>query len=184
VRSSGNTLDPYHHVRIAGDLDADHQLLIVGGEDHKTGQAADADQRHARLVEWTRKRFPVLGEPLYRWSGQVMEPVDGLAFIGLNPGDRHIYIATGDSGNGMTHGTIAGMLLGDLTASRENAWAKVYEPSRKALKSLGEFAKENANVGGFPDGVKVDNSYVTPVLPSIGFEGKADLFREMKALAG
>ena len=38
--------------------------------------------------------------------------------------------------------------------------------------------------GGFPDGVKVDNSYVTlPELPGIGFEGKADLYREMRALA-
>ena len=39
--------------------------------------------------------------------------------------------------------------------------------------------------GGFPDGVKVENSYVTlPELPGIGFEGKADLYAEMKALAG
>ncbi|MDB5846730.1 MAG: Mandelate racemase/muconate lactonizing enzyme C-terminal domain protein [Rhodoferax sp.] len=38
--------------------------------------------------------------------------------------------------------------------------------------------------GGFPDGVKVDNGYVTlPALPGIGFEGKADLYAEMKALA-
>ncbi|MBX3652563.1 MAG: mandelate racemase/muconate lactonizing enzyme family protein [Ramlibacter sp.] len=38
--------------------------------------------------------------------------------------------------------------------------------------------------GGFPDGVKVDGSYVTlPELPGIGFEGKADLIREMRALA-
>ena len=38
--------------------------------------------------------------------------------------------------------------------------------------------------GGFPDGVKVDNGYVTlPELPGIGFEGKADLYREMSALA-
>ena len=38
--------------------------------------------------------------------------------------------------------------------------------------------------GGFPDGVKVDNSYVTlPDLPGIGFEGKADLIAEMRALA-
>jgi hypothetical protein len=105
--------------------------LIVGGEDHKTGQADDAGERHARLVDWTRERFPVLGEPLYRWSGQVMEPVDGLAFIGRNPGDRNVYIVTGDSGNGMTHGTIAGMLLGDLIASRTNAWAQIYDPSPK-----------------------------------------------------
>ena len=38
--------------------------------------------------------------------------------------------------------------------------------------------------GGFPDGVKVENSYVTlPDLPGIGFEGKADLYREMQALS-
>ncbi len=38
--------------------------------------------------------------------------------------------------------------------------------------------------GGFPDGVKVDNGYVTlPELPGIGFEGKADLYREMQQLA-
>ena len=38
--------------------------------------------------------------------------------------------------------------------------------------------------GGFPDGVKVDNSYVVlPELPGIGFEGKADLYREMQALS-
>jgi glycine/D-amino acid oxidase-like deaminating enzyme/nitrite reductase/ring-hydroxylating ferredoxin subunit len=144
-----DTLDPYHYVRIAGDLDEQHQLLIIGGEDHKTGQADDAEARHARLVEWARARFPVLGEALYRWSGQVMEPVDGLAFIGRNPGDRHIYIATGDSGNGMTHGTIAGMLLGDLIASRQNPWAELYDPSRKRLKSVGEFARENANVAAW-----------------------------------
>jgi L-alanine-DL-glutamate epimerase-like enolase superfamily enzyme len=38
--------------------------------------------------------------------------------------------------------------------------------------------------GGFPDGVKVDGGHVTlPELPGIGFEGKADLYREMSALA-
>ncbi|CAN7151912.1 mandelate racemase/muconate lactonizing enzyme family protein [Variovorax sp. LjRoot84] len=38
--------------------------------------------------------------------------------------------------------------------------------------------------GGFPDGVKVDNSYVVlPELPGIGFEGKTDLYAEMKRLA-
>jgi L-alanine-DL-glutamate epimerase-like enolase superfamily enzyme len=39
--------------------------------------------------------------------------------------------------------------------------------------------------GGFPDGVKVENSFVMlPELPGIGFEGKADLYREMKILTG
>jgi len=38
--------------------------------------------------------------------------------------------------------------------------------------------------GGFPDGVEVrDGHVVLPELPGIGFEGKADLYREMRTLA-
>jgi Rieske Fe-S protein len=76
-----------------------------------------------------------------------MEPVDGLAFIGRNPMDApNIYIVTGDSGNGMTHGTIAGILLTDLITGRDNPWATLYDPSRKTLRALKEFTRENLNV--------------------------------------
>ena len=38
--------------------------------------------------------------------------------------------------------------------------------------------------GGFPDGVRVEKSYITmPELPGIGFEGKADLYAEMRSLS-
>ena len=142
-----DTLDPYHYVRLEHGSDTGEDLLIVGGEDHKTGQADDAVERHAKLELWARRRWPMCGDVAYRWSGQVMETVDGLAFIGHNPGDdAHVYIATGDSGMGMTHGTIAGILLTDLILGRENPWAELYDPARKRVKSLGEFAKENLNV--------------------------------------
>ena len=76
-----------------------------------------------------------------------MEPVDGVAFIGRNPGDAdNVYIVTGDSGMGMTHGTIAGILLTDLILDRPSPWAKLYDPSRKMLREAVEYAKENANV--------------------------------------
>lgn len=141
-----DTLDPYHYARIAGDLGPDAQLLIVGGEDHKVGQADDADRRLDRLRAWTRERFPVVGEPMFAWSGQVMEPVDGVAFIGRNPGNHNVYVVTGDSGNGMTHGAIAGVLIRDLITRRDNAWADLYDPSRKSLTAALEYARENANV--------------------------------------
>jgi Rieske Fe-S protein len=81
------------------------------------------------------------------WSGQIMESVDGLAFIGRNPGDSpNVYIATGDSGMGMTHGTIAGILLTDLICGRENAWASLYDPARVRLHALSDFVQENANM--------------------------------------
>lgn len=139
--------DPYHYVRIVREDDYD--VLIVGGEDHKTGQANDAESRYQRLDAWTRQYFQTLGPIIYRWSGQVMEPIDGLAFIGRNPMDKdNVYIATGDSGNGMTHGTIAGILLSDLIQGRENPWEELYDPSRKNLQALPTYLKENTNFVG------------------------------------
>lgn len=144
-----DTEEPYHYVRLqAGDpAEGSSDILIVGGEDHKTGQADDGDARYARLEAWTRERFPMIGEIRYRWSGQVMEPMDGLAFIGRNPIDHdNVYIATGDSGNGMTHGTIAGMLLSDLIQGWENPWTTLYNPSRVRLKAAKDFTTENVNM--------------------------------------
>ena len=144
-----DTPDPYHYIRIEtiGRGAAAYDVLIVGGEDHKTGQQDDANKRFSALERWTRRRFPMIEGIEYRWSGEVMEPVDGLAFIGRNPMDaKNVFIATGDSGNGMTHGTIAGILLTDLIMGRKNSWESIYEPSRMTLRALPEFARENLNV--------------------------------------
>ena len=145
-----DTVDPYHYVRVqsVSSEDGDHyDVLIVGGEDHKSGQADDGDQRHSRLEAWARERFPMIEGIEFRWSGQVMEPVDGLAFIGRNPGaPQNVYIATGDSGMGMTHGTIAGILITDLIMGRECAWTPLYDPSRKTLRASLEYVRENINV--------------------------------------
>jgi glycine/D-amino acid oxidase-like deaminating enzyme len=144
-----DTGDPYHYVRLQSDKKSPYDVLIVGGEDHKTGQANDGNERYGRLEQWTRERFPQMLEVQFRWSGQVMEPADGLAFIGRNPlDDDNVYIATGDSGQGMTHGTIAGILLTDLIQGRKNEWEDLYSPSRVRLKALPEYASENINVAG------------------------------------
>lgn len=141
--------DPYHYVRLERYSDTD-DLLIAGGEDHKTGQAdkekLEEQERYAKLERWTRKHFPGMREIVYQWSGQVMEPVDLMAFIGKNPGDKNIYIATGDSGNGMTHGTIAGMLISDLIMKKDNPWEKLYDPSRITVKAAKYFLQEVGNM--------------------------------------
>jgi len=144
-----DTPHPYHYVRIetVRNGGAPYDLWIVGGEDHKTGQADDGASRFAALEKWTRRRFPMTVSIDYRWSGEVMEPVDGIAFIGRNPLDaKNVYVATGDSGNGMTHGTIAGLLITDLILKRKNAWAPLYDPSRITLRALPTFIRENLNV--------------------------------------
>jgi glycine/D-amino acid oxidase-like deaminating enzyme/nitrite reductase/ring-hydroxylating ferredoxin subunit len=139
-----DTHDPYHYLRWVGE-----DLLLVGGEDHRVGQEEAPVERWQRLEEWVRSRIPSVGEVRTCWSGQIMEPMDGLAFIGRNPGHHaNSYIVTGDSGNGMTHGALAGLLIADLICGRENPWARVYNPSRKvhSLPALREFVVENAKV--------------------------------------
>lgn len=142
-----DTADPYHYIRLQKhETDPQSEWLIVGGEDHKTGQEEDIFEKYARLESWTRQHFPMMREINYHWSGQVIEPIDGLAFIGRNPHDKHVYIATGDCGLGMTHGTIAGLLLTDLISTGFHPWAALYDPGRKTFQALGEYAKENFNV--------------------------------------
>jgi glycine/D-amino acid oxidase-like deaminating enzyme len=142
-----DTLDAYHYIRLQPGEKSD--LLIVGGEDHKAGQVDDQAERWDRLEAWARTLFPTMGVVEYRWSGMVMETTDGLAFIGRNPMDKdNVYLVTGDSGMGLTHGTIAGMLLTDLICGRENPWSTIYDPSRKPVWGMAwkEFIAENANV--------------------------------------
>jgi glycine/D-amino acid oxidase-like deaminating enzyme/nitrite reductase/ring-hydroxylating ferredoxin subunit len=151
-----DTAQPYHYVRVvAAESEDELDLLLVGGEDHKTGQADDAPLRFERLENWMRQHFPEAQLVRHRWSGQVMETLDGLAYIGKEPGAEHIYLATGDSGMGLTHGTIAGMLLSELIEGREHPWTVLYAPDRKPLRAAGVYLRENLNVAAqFVDHVK------------------------------
>jgi glycine/D-amino acid oxidase-like deaminating enzyme/nitrite reductase/ring-hydroxylating ferredoxin subunit len=142
-----DTADPYHYVRLSGAGAAEPgrpPLLVLGGEDHRTGQSHGTAPFEA-LETWGRERFP-LGEVVHRWSGQVFEPVDGLGFIGRHRyDDPNVYLATGDSGQGITHGTIAGMLISDLILGRPNPWAALYDPGRVRLRAAAvrEFLRHN-----------------------------------------
>ena len=141
-----DTCDPYHYVRLEPDA-AGFDHLITGGEDHRTAAADDAAERYRRLEEWTRDRFPLAGEVTCRWSGQVYEPFDMLAFIGRDPtGEQNVYLCTGDSGHGMTHGTIAGLLIRDLVLGRENPWERIYDPSHKRIRAATEYVRDNLEV--------------------------------------
>lgn len=142
-----DTYNPYHYVRVTKDpTDPTYEILLIGGEDHKTGQNLYPEGCYSRLEKWARKRFPHAENRVCQWSAQFEEPIDGLAYIGRNPGDQHVYIVTGHSGNGMTYSTIAGMLLTDQIMGHENPWEDIYKPSRITLRATGNYLKENANV--------------------------------------
>ncbi len=141
-----DTLDPYHYVRLTG-RDGILDTLIIGGEDHKTGQETHTDDHFTALETWARRHFPQIEMFTHRWSGQVMETIDGLGYIGRNPGSsENCYVITGDSGMGMTHGTLGAMLVSDLIQKRSNPWAETYSPGRVTLSAGLTYAKENLNV--------------------------------------
>jgi glycine/D-amino acid oxidase-like deaminating enzyme len=137
-----DTLENYHYVRLQpGPGTSDY--LIVGGADHKSGEADDASARFDALEGWIRSLVPALNRETHRWSGQVMDTIDYSGFIGLNPGDKRIFIVTGDSGQGMTHGALSGMILSDLILNGQHRWAAVYDPARKTPLAVGNFITEN-----------------------------------------
>lgn len=148
--------DPYHYVRTTPGADELHDLLIVGGADHRTGQEPCPERRYQELEQWMRGRFPQAGPLAYRWSGEVMEPLDGLAYLGRSSGNEHVYLITGDSGNGITYATIGAMLVTDLILGRPNSWVSLYDPSRKTYREAVQFLKEQANI------VKQYTDYVLP----------------------
>ncbi|MBA3312271.1 MAG: FAD-dependent oxidoreductase [Planctomycetota bacterium] len=152
--------DPYHYIRIAGS--SDPGLLLIGGGDHKTGQAVDERDAWMKLEDYARQRFGDIPVE-QRWSAELFEPDDGVPFAGAVPSMKNVYLATGFSGVGLTFGTACGGLLADLVSGRDNELASIFSPARvKPLAEASEFVKENLNVAkeyvkGTFEGEKIDS---------------------------
>lgn len=132
--------DPYHYVRTwssNGDT-----WIIIGGEDHRTGSETDTDSRFENVAEWARPRFAI-PPPELRWSGQIIEPPDGLPYIGRNSLSEHVWVASGYSGQGMTFGTFSGSMLSELTQGNTSPWEELFSPRRLPVHSAAEYIKEN-----------------------------------------
>ena len=106
----------------------------------------DAGVRFDALEAWARNLIPKLGKVSHRWSGQVLDTIDYAAFIGRNPGHERIYVHTGDSGQGITHGVAGSLLNSALILGKEPKWVDVYDPSRKTPSAIGNFLRENTTV--------------------------------------
>jgi glycine/D-amino acid oxidase-like deaminating enzyme/nitrite reductase/ring-hydroxylating ferredoxin subunit len=117
---------PYYYVRI--DSGEDNDSAIVGGKDHKTGQAVHPESALYELQNYAAGFLPA---PIIMqsWSGQVVETHDGLPFIGKLL--DHQYIATGFGGNGMTFGTLAGLMISEEIVKEANPWQELLSPHRK-----------------------------------------------------
>ena len=139
-----DTLEAYHYVRLQPGESGD--WLIVGGEDHRSGTVNDGAERFARLEAWARERLPGIGDVAYRWSGQVMEPVDFRPYSGLTPGSKRTYLHTGDSGMGMTNSVAGSLNFAALLDGGKAHFGDLFDPSRKPADrtSLAEFVEGQA----------------------------------------
>jgi len=136
--------EPYMYGRFVSSSDTS-DMLLIGGEDNKVGFAADPEEKFQNIEQWARERYPDI-RFTHRWSGQVEEPADYVAFMGKDPGCEQVYVITGDSGMGMTHCTIGGKLVSDMILGVPNPCVELYDPKRLKLKALPEMASHLAQV--------------------------------------
>ena len=133
-----------------------HDYLIVGGADHKSGEADDAEIRYEALEAWIRNLVPALGGVTHRWSGQVLDTIDYSSFSGRNPGNENVYVHTGDSGQGITHGVVGSLIIASAIMQGRDLWQELYGPERKTASALSTFISENITA------VKNFAEYVAP----------------------
>jgi glycine/D-amino acid oxidase-like deaminating enzyme/nitrite reductase/ring-hydroxylating ferredoxin subunit len=136
--------DPYHYIR-SQKIDG-KEYLIVGGEDHKTGEQENTEACFLRLESYIRKHFEI-DEVLFKWSSQYFEPGDGLPYIGHLPGHPgSIFVATGYGGNGMTYSSVAASLLKQMILEEESPYIKLFDPNRvKPIAGFTTFLKQNVD---------------------------------------
>ena len=133
-----DTADPYLYLRV--DRRAGGDYVILGGADHKTGQEEDTG-KHFAMIERTLHGIWPDAAIDHRWSGQVIESVDGLPFIGET--SELQFVATGFGGNGLTFGTLAAIMARDRVLGLRNPWEDLFSVERKEFSSLWNYLKEN-----------------------------------------
>jgi glycine/D-amino acid oxidase-like deaminating enzyme/nitrite reductase/ring-hydroxylating ferredoxin subunit len=121
--------------------------VIVGGEGHQTGAAEAGPERFEALERFAREHWDVRAVP-FRWSAQDPTSYDHLPVIGpYAPGAGRLFVASGFMKWGLSSGTFAALILSDLIAGRDNAWAARFAPNRLSLRSAPALAQMNAKVG-------------------------------------
>ncbi|MEV6958047.1 FAD-dependent oxidoreductase [Streptomyces sp. NPDC051207] len=125
------------------------RLLVITGE-HFTPGTGDTRERFDRLSAWAAERFPGV-ELTYAWATQDNDSTDTVPLVGpLHPRTRHVYVASGFGGWGMSGGVMAGGLLSALITGQPCAWSELYDPRRlrSTVREAPQFLKHQAQVAG------------------------------------
>lgn len=110
--------------------DGEKQLVLVGGEGHKTAHGDNFKEHYNNLQQFAQSIFNVK-DVLYKWSTQDYITLDSIPYIGnITAAKNNIYVATGFGEWGMTNGTAAARIITDKILGKINPWSEVFNPSR------------------------------------------------------
>ncbi len=151
-------------------------LMIIGGEKHKTGQGINTSKHYEALAKFSHELFPD-AEIAYRWATHDLITLDKLPYVGhLTENQENIFIATGFRKWGMTNSTNAAKMIRDAILEKENPYRELFTPHRfYADPSLKKLVQENADVAKHlikgkielvrrkPEDLKVDEGSVVTV---------------------
>lgn len=143
------------------------RLVIVGGDNHKTGQGICTFGHYENLELFAGELLGIKSIP-YRWSAQDLITLDRVPYIGKVSGEEEIYIATGYRKWGMTSGTLAARMITDQILRKHTPYSDLYDPSRfKANPSIKNFIVQNTNVAKELIAGKVEIVHKKPVIWSL-----------------
>jgi len=166
-----DTAEPFNYLRV--ERGQEYDVIIFGGADHKTGQV-DSNVERFEGLERTLREIVGDCEVTHRWSGRVVDTVDGLPYIG--PVSNNNFVGTGFIGNGMTFSVVTALMARDHIMGRENPWQAALSPNRRELAALPTYVQENK---GFPyhlvkDRLTMPKDDGAPLDPGEGRVVKAD----------
>jgi len=167
-----NAENPTRSLR--SQLSESGELILVGGENHKTGQGIDENKHYEALIDFANETFTLSDIP-YRWSTQDCMTLDSIPYVGhFTSKTPNMYIATGFQKWGMTNSMASAMLLRDLIIDQKSPWQDVYNPSRDTLSaSTKHFIVQNLDVA-----VEITKGKLAPLSEAITIErGEAKIIK-------
>jgi glycine/D-amino acid oxidase-like deaminating enzyme len=137
--------DPYNYFRV-DKLNSKSDRIIFGGADHRMEIKMSPAKNFKALQETMNNLFKGINYKIInKWTGPILEPIDGLALIGEIASNQ--YVATAFSGNGMTYSPMSAIINRDLILKNKNPWINIYDPKRPMrlkplIKKAGDYTKE------------------------------------------
>ena len=123
-----NVKDPTYSFRTA--LYNGKRVLILVGNDHKTGEAIENNKNYEELESKVKKWYPNL-EVLFRWNTRDCTTLDKVPYIGeFSKIMPNMYVATGFKKWGMTTSNVAANIIVDKMMNKKNEYEDIYDSNR------------------------------------------------------